>query len=243
MPLGRPISLTENVASKIVSVTATAGQTNFTVNGGYRVNALSVYRNGVRLNQSTDFTANDGSTVKLTNGAVNGDTLQFQIFDDFAVSDAIQSTSSDQTLSGNLTITGTLDVEGTAANKTASVGIDSGGTNIGVAKTLNFIGTGNTFLDQGDGTIDISISGSSGSGGGGLGTAINYDSAGTPSPFSYIDNYVAVTENMMLDTSAAGVSTSYVVTVVPNIEIKSGIAVTVGVGKTMIIDVLQIGDL
>ena len=155
MPLGRPISLTENVASKIVSVTATAGQTNFTVNGGYRVNALSVYRNGVRLNQSTDFTANDGSTVKLTNGAVNGDTLQFQIFDDFAVSDAIQSTSSDQTLSGNLTITGTLDVEGTAANKTASVGIDSGGTNIGVAKTLNFIGTGNTFLDQGDGTIDI----------------------------------------------------------------------------------------
>ena len=47
----------------------------------------------------------------------------------------------------------------------------------------------------------------------------------------------------MLDTSTAGVSTSYVVTVVPNIEIKSGIAVTVGVGKTMIIDVLQIGDL
>ena len=168
MPLGRPISLTENVASKIVSVTATAGQTNFTVNGGYRVNALSVYRNGVRLNQSTDFTANDGSTVKLTNGAVNGDTLQFQIFDDFAVSDAIQSTSSDQTLSGNLTITGTLDVEGTAANKTASVGIDSGGTNIGVAKTLNFIGTGNTFLyDAATKTVDISIAGG---GGGAVGT-------------------------------------------------------------------------
>ena len=29
----------------------------------------------------------------------------------------------------------------------------------------------------------------------------------------------------------------------PNIEINSGAAVTVGAGKTMIIDILQIGDL
>ena len=32
-------------------------------------------------------------------------------------------------------------------------------------KLLNFVGTGNTFLDKGDGTIDVAISGS---GGGGL---------------------------------------------------------------------------
>ena len=41
----------------------------------------------------------------------------------------------------------------------------------------------------------------------------------------------------------AGVNTSIIVSVTPNIEINSGVAVTVGAGKTMIIDVLQIGDL
>jgi hypothetical protein len=48
---------------------------------------------------------------------------------------------------------------------------------------------------------------------------------------------------MLLDTSSAGLSTSIIVSVSPNIEINSGAAVTVGAGKTMIIDVLQIGDL
>ena len=49
----------------------------------------------------------------------------------------------------------------------AGVGINSGGTNIGYGvTTLNFIGTGNTFLDQGSGVVDVSISGSAGGGGG-----------------------------------------------------------------------------
>ena len=119
------------------------------------------------------------------------------------------------------------------------IGIQSAGTVVGTAKTLNFIGTGNTFLDNGDGTIDVSISGS---GGGGLGTAINY-SDGTASPFSYIDRFSQVSEDMLLNSETAGVSTSIIVSVSPNIEINSGVAVTVGAGKTMIIDILQIGDL
>jgi hypothetical protein len=48
---------------------------------------------------------------------------------------------------------------------------------------------------------------------------------------------------MLLNNENAGVSTSIIVSVIPNIEINSGVAVTVGAGKTMIIDVLQIGDL
>ena len=47
----------------------------------------------------------------------------------------------------------------------------------------------------------------------------------------------------MLDTTQAGTSESIIVSVVPNINISSGVAVTVGAGKTMVIDVLQIGDL
>ena len=48
MAIGNPITLTNNVASKIISVTATADQTLFTVTGGYRINQLAVFRNGVR---------------------------------------------------------------------------------------------------------------------------------------------------------------------------------------------------
>ena len=126
----------------------------------------------------------------------------------------------------------------------AVIGIQSAGTVIGSgATTLNFIGAGNTFAyNAGTKTLDISISGSSGGGGGGLGTAINYTD-GTASPFSYIDRYATVAEDMLLDTTTAGVSTSLIVSVTPNIEISSGVAVTVGAGKTMVIDILQIGDL
>ena len=58
-----------------------------------------------------------------------------------------------------------------------------------------------------------------------------------------IDTFTQVTENMLLNDENAGVSTSIIVSVSPNIEINSGIAVTVGAGKTMVIDVLQIGDI
>ena len=231
LAIGNPITLTNNVASKIISVTATDGQTSFTVTGGYRINQIAVFRNGVQLSQSADFTANDGSTVILVSAANAGDTVLFRIYDDFRVADAIQANASTQVISGDLTVTGTL--------TGASIGIQSAGTSVGAAKTLNFIGTGNTFLDNGDGTIDVAISGS---GGGGLGTAINF-SDGTASPFSYIDRFSQVSEDMLLDSETAGVSTSIIVSVSPNIEINSGAAVTVGAGKTMIIDILQIGDL
>lgn len=157
MAIGRPVSLTSNVASKTISVTATASQTLFTVTGGYRINQLAVFRNGVRLVDGTDYTARDGASVTLLSAATAGDTLEFQIFDDFRVADAIVSAESDQTIYGNLTVTGTL--------TGASIGIQSAGTSVGSATTLNFIGVGNTFAVNGN-TIDISIAG----GGGGAGS-------------------------------------------------------------------------
>ena len=238
MAIGRPVSLTSNVASKTISVTATASQTLFTVTGGYRINQVAVFRNGVRLADGSDFTARDGATVTLLSAASSGDVLEFQIFDDFRVADAIINASAEQTINGNLTVTGTV----TGSTVTgAAVGISSGGTVVGAAKTLNFIGAGNTFAMNGD-TVNISIAGGGG-GGGGLGTAIAYETSSDASPFSYIDRYAKVSENMIFNTTTAGLNTSIVVSVIPNIEINSGVAVTVGAGKTMIIDVLQIGDL
>ena len=232
MAIGNPITLTNNVASKNISVTATADQTLFTVTGGYRINQLAVFRNGVRLVDGQDFTARDGSSVTLLTAANLNDTIEFQIFDDFRVADAIVSAEASQTISGELNVTGGV-----------NIGIQSGGTDIatGVITAINFIGAGNTAVyDTVSKTVDISISGS---GGGGLGTAINYADDATATPFSYIDREATVSENLMLDTTKAGESESIIVSVIPNITLNAGVAVTVGTGKTMIIDVLQIGDL
>ena len=231
MAIGRPITLSSNVASKTISITATSGQTLFQPSGGYRINEIAVFRNGTRLVNGQDFTARDGASVTLLSGATVGDVLEFQIFDSFNIANTIKPNESTQTINGSLIVRG--GVTG------SQIGIQSGGTAIGTGRTVNFIGSGNTVIDKGDGTIDVSISGS---GGGGIGTAINYEDE-TASPFSYIDKTVHVSEDLMLDTTKAGTSPSYIVSVIPDIVIASGVAVTVGTGKTMVIDVLQIGDL
>ena len=92
MPIGRPLDLTANVATKRISVVATANQTDFTVTGGYRINQLGVYRNGIRLVDGRDFIATDGSTVVLLSGATVDDVVEFQVFDSFNNSDAIPTT-------------------------------------------------------------------------------------------------------------------------------------------------------
>ena len=237
MGIGRPVSLTSSIAAKIVTATATAGQTSFTVTGGYNINQLAVFRNGVRLVSGSDYTAIDGATVTLLSAASLNDTLEFQVFDTFQASDAILKSSSSQTIDGSLTAVGGL-----------NIGIQSAGTNVttGVVTAFNFVGSGNTFLYDADSkTVDISISGSGG--GGGLGTAINYEDA-TVSPFSYIDREAIVKDNLNFnstvgETGFAGVNTSYIVSVNPKIIVSSGIGVTVGAGKTMVVDVLQLGEL
>ena len=237
MGIGRPVSLTSSIASKIVTASATAGQTSFTVTGGYNINQLAVFRNGVRLVNESDYTAIDGATVTLLSAASLNDTLEFQIFDTFQASDAILKSSSSQTIDGALTAVGGL-----------NIGIQSAGSNVttGVVTAFNFVGSGNTFLYDADSkTVDISISGSGG--GGGLGTAINYEDA-TVSPFSYIDREAIVKDNLDFnstvgETGFAGVNTSYIVSVIPKIIVSSGIGVTVGAGKTMVVDVLQLGEL
>ena len=92
----------------MVSVLATEGQTVFTVQGGYIINQLSVFRNGVRLSNAEDFTAGDGSTVTLNNAANIDDRIDFHIFDRFTVQNAIVGAASSQIISGDLTLTGKL---------------------------------------------------------------------------------------------------------------------------------------
>ena len=77
MAIGNPITLTDNVASKQITIVATSDQTSFTPSGGYRINQLAVYRNGVRLVDGRDFTARDGATVTLMEGAAAEDVVEF----------------------------------------------------------------------------------------------------------------------------------------------------------------------
>ena len=106
MPLGNPIR--KQNESRMVSVLATEGQTVFTVQGGYIINHISVFRNGVRLSHAEDFTAGDGSTVTLNNAANIDDRIDFHIFDRFTVQNAIVGAASSQTISGDVVVTGKI---------------------------------------------------------------------------------------------------------------------------------------
>ena len=106
MPLGNPIR--KQNESRVVSVLATEGQTVFTVQGGYIINQISVFRNGVRLSNSEDFTAGDGSTVTLNNEANIDDRIEFHVFDRFTVQNAIVSAASTQTISGDVVVNGKI---------------------------------------------------------------------------------------------------------------------------------------
>ena len=108
MAIGRPISLTPNIATKNISSLATADQTEFTVTGGYRINEIAVYRNGVRLAEGRDFTASDGDTVNLVTAATVDDVIEFAVFDSFDVAGTIVSAASSQNLNGDFNVTGAL---------------------------------------------------------------------------------------------------------------------------------------
>ena len=115
MPIGNPVTLTSNVASKTISDTATASQTLFNVTGGYRINSLGVFKNGSRLQDGVDYIARDGLTVTLLSAASGGDKLQFVVFDTFRVAEAIRPAVDEQTIRGNLNVVGILsctDLEG-----------------------------------------------------------------------------------------------------------------------------------
>ena len=179
---------------------------------------------GVMQNPSDDFTVS-GSTITFTTAPSNGLTFFGVLLG--------------QALSLNTIADGTVTISSLKAG-TAGVGIQSAGAAIGVGITqLNFIGTGNTFAVGGN-KVDVSIAGG---GGGGIGTVVTFEDA-SDSPFSYINPEYILEKNITFDTTNAGAGySSIVVSTIPTITVKSGVGMTVGVGKTLVIDVLQIGDL
>jgi len=176
MAIGRPINLTGNVASKTISVTATANQTEFTVVGGYRINQIDVFRNGVKLTPQTDFQAADASKVVLTTPSNLNDEVSFKIFDTFSVADAIVGAASSQTINGDLVVTGILYSENGGGSGGGSVGAAGTWTNYdnntGVTTTskvkiqndleVTGVTTSNGFVGSLTGNVSGNVSGTSG---------------------------------------------------------------------------------
>ena len=110
--LGSNASFTGTQNNKRVTVTATQGQTLFTVSGGYAINAIDVYRNGVKLSAQRDFTALDGATVTLVSAANADDNLEFVTFENFQREDVVTG-DGDSVIKGNLEVAGDLGITGT----------------------------------------------------------------------------------------------------------------------------------
>ena len=90
--LGIPASGVTTTAYRTVTVfTATAGQTTFTP-PSYTAGFINVFRNGVLLTPTSDYTATNGTTVVLATGATSGDTVLIESFLVSSVLNAIPNT-------------------------------------------------------------------------------------------------------------------------------------------------------
>ena len=211
----------------------TGVQTDFTFNSGYTVGLIDAYLNGVKLIEGNDYTASDGSTVGLTTAAISLDTLELVAYKAFNLG-FVNSSVADFNVGTDLVVNGNATFNGTVTG--ATVGVSSAGTSIGNAKSLNFIGLGNTFAVEGD-TVNISIAGG---GGGGLGTALSEVKS---EPGSQIfttprNTTISAGSSLYIDVSAGDGGVAF--TKLGRIHVAAGATLHVGSGSTLAMDVLNL---
>ena len=174
--LGSQATFTGTQNHKRVSKTAAQGQKDFTVDGGYDIGAIDVFRNGIRLVGQRDFSALDGVTVTLVEGANLDDILEFVTFVNFQVDDVV-TRDGDSVIKGNLTVSGDLGITGSlnaTVSNTATAGFSSvsgissalgvGATAVGlnasgVITATSFSGDGSNLTNVGVDTAQVSTSG------------------------------------------------------------------------------------
>ena len=99
---------TSSSARSIQKFVATAGQTTFTITGGYTVGLVDVYVNGVKLDNSGDFTATNGSTIVLTTGTlVNNIVEVYKYINAFTANNALRVSTLFTATAGQTTFTAT----------------------------------------------------------------------------------------------------------------------------------------
>ena len=211
----------------------TGVQTDFTFNSGYTVGLIDAYLNGVKLIEGNDYTASDGSTVGLTTAAISLDTLELVAYKAFNLG-FVNSSVADFTVGTDLVVNGNATFNGTVTG--ATVGITSAGYNVGTAKSLNFIGLGNTFAVEGD-TVNISIAGG---GGGGLGTALSEVKTDPGNQFYTTPRNVTIATGTTFFAEASAGDGGVVFSKLGKIHVATGATVHIGSGTTLALDVLNI---
>ena len=80
-------------------------QTNFTFDSGYTVGYLDCYINGIRLINTDDYSAADGTTIGLTTAAASDDVLELVAYKAYSVGN-VDTASGNFSVGGKLTVTG-----------------------------------------------------------------------------------------------------------------------------------------
>jgi hypothetical protein len=127
---------------------ATASQTTFSGTaavGGtltYTVGAVLVALNGVLLEETSDFTATNGTSIVLTSGAAAGDELNVYAFGNFLVADTYSRAAADALLAAKVPNTG---INNITAGSGLGAGLEfAGNGNSAGASTSFFVGQGST---------------------------------------------------------------------------------------------------
>jgi hypothetical protein len=165
--LGQQSSFTGTQNNKRISQLASSGQVNFLPPGGYDINSIDVYRNGVKLVGQRDFIALDGVTVSLTHPTNQDDILEFVIYENFVVADALNG-DGDQFINGSLQVSGDLSINGilnTTVSSTIQAGIATEAVRAGMSTEATRAGIASVAVSAGVATAANSLGvGATGSG-------------------------------------------------------------------------------
>lgn len=148
------------VTSRVTeSFTATAGQTTFTITGGYVAGSLDVFVNGARLTTAA-YTATNGTTVVLQDAAVAGDIIDVVKF--VNVGSIVVNT--DQIAEGatNLYFTNTRARAAISLTTTGTSGAATYNSSTGVLNIPNYGSALSGYLPLAGGTLTGALSGTSG---------------------------------------------------------------------------------
>jgi len=120
----------ENSFDDLVLTVSSAGQTSFSVSGGYTPGVIDVHLNGVKLNGGgDDYTATNGTSITLAVGANLGDLLVLRRWSTFDVANVV-TPGGGQTLSNKTISVDENTISGVAASSfvlsNASGNIDGG---------------------------------------------------------------------------------------------------------------------